>query len=182
MIYLLLFWIFFKIGLFTFGGGYAMIPLMQQELIAKSLTTETELFNFIAISEATPGPFAINVATFVGYSNAGLVGSIIATLGLVTPSLIIIILIAALFNKINENKYVNNFLKGVRPIVIGLIAFVAIKLIFTQLCGGFDFTFFDYKPLIIMAITIVLKLTIKKMSPILFIVIGASLGILLYMI
>ena len=90
---LLLFWTFFKIGLFTIGGGYAMIPMIESEVIAKGWLTETELVNFLAISESTPGPFAINMATFVGVNEFGILGGIFTTIGVITPSIIIIIII-----------------------------------------------------------------------------------------
>ena len=101
---LTLFWTFFKIGLFTFGGGYAMIPLIQQEVTSHNWLSEDALLNFIGISEATPGPFAINIATFVGSSQYGFWGAVCATLGVVLPSFIIILLIASIFTKFEQNK------------------------------------------------------------------------------
>ena len=102
---LLLFWTFFKIGLFTIGGGYAMIPMIESEVISRGWLTETELFNFLAISESTPGPFAINMATFVGVNEAGIIGGIFTTLGVITPSIIIIILIFKVYEKCYAASY-----------------------------------------------------------------------------
>ena len=96
LILLKLFWTFFKIGLFTIGGGYAMIPLITQESVAAGWATETELMNYLAISESTPGPFAVNCATFIGFSQYGVLGALFATLGVISPSFIIILIIACL--------------------------------------------------------------------------------------
>src|SRR5690554_4116360 len=99
-----LFLIFFKIGIFTFGGGYAMIPLIRSEVVAADYLTLTQIDQFIGIAESTPGPFAINIATFVGYNSYGVLGSVIATLGVVLPSFIIILLIAIFSAKILKSK------------------------------------------------------------------------------
>ena len=99
MIFLTLFYTFFLIGLFTFGGGYAMIPMITEQVTMKGWMSISELQNFIAISEMTPGPFAINIATFIGSKVGGFFGSVCATLGVVMPSLIIIIIVAIILNK-----------------------------------------------------------------------------------
>ena len=121
MIYLYLFLEFFKIGLFTFGGGYAMIPLVKEVVLKYGWLTEEGFYNFIGVCESTPGPIAINMATFVGAEQGGILGSIIATLGVVLPSFIIILLVASLLKRFIKNKYVQAFLKGVKPVVLGLI-------------------------------------------------------------
>lgn len=129
MIFLELFLTFFKIGLFTFGGGAAMIPLIQQEALSKAWLTESELLSFIAISESTPGPIAVNMATFVGSSQGELLGgplfaalgSICATLGVIMPSFIIILIIVSLFTKFAEYKSVRTVLTTIRPVVVGMI-------------------------------------------------------------
>ena len=141
MIFLELFLTFFKIGLFTFGGGAAMIPLIQQECISKLWLTESELLSFIAISESTPGPIAINMATFVGSSQGELfggplwaiVGSICATLGVVMPSFIIILIIAKMFTKFAEYKVVRTILNTIRPIVVGMILAAGVFLMFNAI-------------------------------------------------
>ncbi|MBQ2882090.1 MAG: chromate transporter [Clostridia bacterium] len=141
MIFLELFITFFKIGLFTFGGGAAMIPLIQQECISKMWLTESELLSFIAISESTPGPIAINMATFVGSSQGELfggplwaaVGSICATLGVVMPSFIIILIIAKMFTKFAEYKIVRTILTTIRPIVVGMIIAAGAFLMFNAI-------------------------------------------------
>ena len=112
MIYLELFWTFLKIGLFTFGGGYAMIPLIQSEVLAKGWLSMEELVNFIAISESTPGPFAINIATYIGTETSGILGAVCSTFGLVLPSFVIILIVATAFMKFKENKYVDGVMNG----------------------------------------------------------------------
>ena len=97
-----LFLTLFKIGLFTFGGGYAMLPFFQAETLAKGWVSEAEIINFIAVSESTPGPFAINMSTYIGIEKAGLLGAACATLGVVLPSFIIILIVARIFEKFNK--------------------------------------------------------------------------------
>lgn len=127
MIYLLLFWEFFKIGLFSFGGGYAMIPLMQEACAKHNWIDENMMLNYIGVSESTPGPIAINLATFIGSSQGGLFGAVIATLGVVLPSFVIILIIATLLKTFIKNRYVQAVLKGIRPVVVGMILFTGIS-------------------------------------------------------
>ena len=130
---LLLFWTFFKIGLFTIGGGYAMIPMINDEVISRGWLTQEELVDFMGIAESTPGPFAINIATFVGMNECGVLGAIFTTLGVVLPSFIIILIISKIITLFLENRFVKYALTGVRPVVVGLIASVAIGLIITSI-------------------------------------------------
>ena len=116
-----LFWTFFKIGLFTFGGGYAMIPMIIEETEQFGVLGEEEIVDFIAISESTPGPFAINIATFIGYHQQGILGAISATIGVVLPSFIIILLLVNILERVKENRYFKSIIKTVMPLVIGLI-------------------------------------------------------------
>ena len=130
MVFLTLFWEYFKIGLFTIGGGYAMLPMVQQVIEKYGWLTRKELINFIGVSESTPGPFAINLATFVGINVGsqtslgifgGFLGAAVATFAVVLPSLIIIIIVTKLFQKFRTNKYVQGVLYGIRPVVVGRI-------------------------------------------------------------
>lgn len=135
---LILFWTFFKIGLFTIGGGYAMIPMIQQEVVDRlGWITEDELLNYIGIAECTPGPFAVNTATFVGNAVGGVGGGILATLGVCLPSLIIILIVAALLERFMQSRGVQGFFFGVRPVVAGLIAAstvtIALQVVLPQL-------------------------------------------------
>jgi len=136
MIYLTLFWTFFKIGLFTIGGGYAMIPLINSEVIRNGWLNESQLLDFIAISESTPGAFAINIATFVGTSAAGFFGAVCATLGVIAPSLLIIFLIAKLFRKLTEKTIVKDAFFALRPAVVGLIGYAFLTLTMQVIFGG----------------------------------------------
>ena len=136
MILLKLFYTFFKIGLFTFGGGYAMIPMITDEVLAQGWALEGEIIDFIAISESTPGPFAVNIATFVGMNSAGFLGAICATLGVVLPSFIVILIVASLFDRFNRSRAVKGFLWGVRPTVIGLIASAALSVFISAVFAG----------------------------------------------
>ena len=121
MLYLELFLTFFKIGLFTIGGGYAMLPLIQADVQAKGWMTAKELVNFIAVSESTPGPFAVNVSTYVGAELAGLPGAFCATLGVVLPSFLIILLVARFYAAFRSSAIVSGAMGGLRPAVIGMI-------------------------------------------------------------
>ena len=184
-----LFWTFFKIGLFTFGGGYAMIPLITEEVLSHQWLTEDGLINFIAISESTPGPFAINIATFIGASQSGILGAIFATLGVVLPSFIIILLIASVFTMFEKNKYVKGALAGISPVVCALILGTGITLFIQNVwINAYDFSttpIVDFKALIIATIAFVgsllyKKLVKKNLSAILVIIFGAVAGILVY--
>lgn len=188
MILLELFFTFFKIGALTFGGGYAMIPFVREQVLAHGWLTEEELLNMIAVSESTPGPIAVNMATFVGSNEAGVLGSAAATLGVVLPSFIIILIISALLKNFLKYNGVKAFLSGVRPCVVSLILGTAATLFLSVLVGigenDFDLNI-DVKGIIIFAIIVVIafilkKITKKKPSPILLIAISAFLGIYFY--
>ena len=188
MILLELFFTFFKIGALTFGGGYAMIPFVREQVLLHGWLTEEELLNMIAVSESTPGPIAINMATFVGSNEAGILGSIAATLGVVLPSFIIILLISALLKNFLKYKGVKAFLSGVRPCVVSLILGTATTVFLSVLLGigSGDFSLnADIKGIIIFAIIVAIasvykKIKGKKPNPILMIAISACLGIALY--
>ena len=123
-----LFLAFLKIGAFTFGGGYAMIAMIQAEAERHGWLTQEELVDFVALSESTPGPLAVNMATFVGMRTGGVLGAIIATLGIVLPSFIIILIIAKFFEKYKKSKAVGGIMSGLKPAVVGMIgaAFISV--------------------------------------------------------
>ncbi len=181
MIYLELFLTFLQIGAFTFGGGYAMLPMMQQQVLEHNWMSEEELLNFIAVAESTPGPVAINMATYIGMETAeiGLLGAFFATLGVVLPSFVIILLVARFYTKYKNSFVVKSCMKGIRPVVIGLMASAVISLGFKAflpagfITGAFDFTFFC--SLVVFAIVAVLAF--KKVNPIYLILLSAVLGI-----
>ena len=190
MIYLKLFLTFFEIGLFTFGGGYAMISLIREKALAFGWLTEEELLNMIAVSESTPGPIAVNMATFVGSTQGGILGSLVATLGVVLPSFIIILLISALVRNFLKYKGIQAFLSGVRPCVVALILATAVTMLLSTLLnvttvrGGVTP---DVRGIILFVILIAIALVFKRIkkkkpSPILMILISAGLGMVFYSI
>lgn len=180
-----LFWPFFKIGLFTFGGGYAMIPLISDEVMAHNWVTSYDmLIDFIAISQSTPGAFAINIATFVGYEQAGIIGAIFTTMGVVLPSFIIILIIAAAFKKFRTNKYVVGFLSGVRPVVPGIIFSVALVLILRGLFSIENRQFGDFTwswiTVFIFGVSFVVSKLKQRIHPIVIVLISGTLGLIFY--
>ncbi len=179
MIYLLLFWEFFKVGLFTIGGGYAMLPVITDAVVSCGWMTEAELMEFIAIAESTPGPISVNTATLVGMREAGVLGAICATLGVVLPSFIIIYIIVRFFlSSFQKNKIYGYAVRAVNPTVVGLITSVAITLTLQtlQVRSGFDF-----KALIIIGVLLPLMFIKKpKIPPVVIILLSALLGLLLY--
>ena len=198
MEFLQLFWVFFKIGLFTIGGGHAMIPLIMQDVVATGWLTEEVLIDFIAISESTPGPFAVNIATYTGTTVGqtllgggfwpGLLGAICATTGVVLPSVIIIILIVKLFSKAMKKPAVKEVFTGVRSSVAGLLLSVFLSLFITVILGmdsvwdkggaSFDFVGFVIFA-ILMAVSFV-KVKGKSLHPIIIVVLSGVLGLLMY--
>lgn len=121
-----LFLVFFKIGLFSFGGGYAMIPMMQSEILGRNWMTEAQFADIIVISQMTPGPVSINAATYVGFTNAGIIGSLFASAGVVMPSLILVLLVAKFFFRFQEHPIKKAVFYGLRPVVAGLVFSAAI--------------------------------------------------------
>ena len=187
MIYLKLFLTFLKIGAFTFGGGYAMIPLISDAVIQNGWLDQEQFLNIIAVSESTPGPVAINIATFVGASQSGVLGSVCATLGVVLPSFVIILFIVLILKNFLQYNGVQGFMSGVRPCVAALIIAAGIKIALSTL---FSFTSFgngfgiNVVGLIIFALVAVIsvvwrKIKDKKMSPILLITVSAALGMVI---
>jgi chromate transporter len=191
MIYLKLLFSFIKIGLFSFGGGYAMIPMIQQEIEAHGWLTVAEFVDIIAISEMTPGPIAVNSATFVGYKAAGLLGSIAATVGVALPSLVLVMIISRYFFKFQGSTISTMIFYGVRPAVVSLIAaacfFVAETAIFKKgislgILNEFfnnPVEFIDFGGILILLAALV-ALVKFKIHPI-FVIVGAGVaGIVIY--
>ena len=176
MIYLDLFLIFLKIGAFTFGGGYAMLPLVQSEVLAHEWLSAAELVNFIAVSESTPGPFAVNISTYVGAETGEILGAFFATLGVILPSFIIILVVAKFFERFKTSRIVKGCMSGLKPAVIGLIGSAVVsvgKTVFFP--DGFTFGKLFWISAAILAIMLVLSF--KKVHPILVICLSAALGI-----
>jgi len=182
MIYLSLFYEFFKIGLFAVGGGMATIPFLMELPEKYAWFTTSELVNMIAVSESTPGPIGINMATYAGYQAAGVLGAFTATLSLVTPAIIIIIIIAKFLENFSENPTVKAAFYGIRPTVAALIGYAVFQLIKVTL---FAVTASGYQPdftgLLVCAVIFVLLQWPKlaKLHPILWLLGGAAAGIIL---
>jgi chromate transporter len=128
-----LFWSFLKIGFISFGGGYAMIPIIQHEVSSHHWMTESKFAEGIALAGMAPGPIATNTAIYVGYHTAGIKGSILATLGIVLPSIIVIVLISAFFYKLHDHKVVKSIFYGLRPVIVALVFFAAFRLAMSNL-------------------------------------------------
>ncbi len=181
MICLRLFWEFFQTGLFAVGGGLATLPFLEDMAASTGWFTTAQLADMLAISESTPGPIGVNMATYVGFTTAGVPGAVVATLGLVTPSIIVILIISAFLQAFRTNKYVERIFSGLRPASVGLIAAAGLSVVVT--------TFFRagtmpvHLPAVVLA-AVLLYLTrwckpTKKLHPIVFIALSAVVGILL---
>lgn len=187
MIYLILFLEFFKVGLFTFGGGYAMIPLIKEVVLSHSWMDESHFIDMIGLSEVTPGPIAINMATFIGNEQGGILGSVVSTLGVILPAFIIMLLISILLKKFMKNRFVKASLNGIKFVAIALIASSAIILFadvlfpYTYANGNISITpNLDYIKIFVLIIAgyFLIKLLIKrKPSPILVIIMSAVIGL-----
>ena len=187
MIYLRLFFEFFKTGLFAFGGGMATIPFLAEMGERTGWFTHEFLTDMIAVSESTPGPIAVNAATYVGFITAGIPGGIVATLGLIAPSLILVLIIATFLKAFRSNRYVEQVFYGIRPASVGLIAAAGVTVI--RLClvdtdafraSGKLFDLLDWRSLVLFAAIWVLTNRIKKtkkLHPVLFIAGAAVVGI-----
>lgn len=174
MIYLQLFWVYIKIGIFGFGGGYAMLSLIQDEVVDRyGWISSQEFTDIVAISQMTPGPIGINSATYIGYTATGNVwGAIIATFAVCLPSFILVLLISYFFAKFKNNRYVEAAFVGLRPATVGLIAAAALLLMNSE-------NFIDYKSYLIFAASFFLVWKFK-VHPILMIIIAGVAGAILY--
>ncbi len=173
---------FFKIGLFSFGGGYAMLPLIYQEVEAYGMTMK-EFSDVVAISQMTPGPIAINAATYVGYQVAGFFGSAFATFGVSLPSFLLIMVISTAFNKFKDNRTVEAVLEGIRPATVGMIAsavvfFANTSLVDISLIGEGFWKIFSLPSIGIFVVTLLGSQKLK-LDPIVLTLLGGVLGILL---
>ena len=188
MIYLKLFLPFLEIGAVSFGGGYGMISLIREKVLTNGWLTEEALLNMIAVSESTPGPIAVNMATFIGSSQGGILGSFLATLGVILPSFFMILLISALIRNFLKFRGVKAVLDGVRPCIVGLSLATGITMLMSNLIGFSkisDIPKPDLRGVLIFALLTVFALVWKhikkkKPSPILLILLSAGLGMLLY--
>ncbi len=184
MIYIILYLEFFKIGLFSIGGGLATLPFLKELITKYGWITNRQLLDMIAISESTPGPIGVNTATFVGNNTANILGGIISTLGLVSPSIIIIVIISRYFVKFNEHPTVNAAFTGIRAAVVGLIASVAFELgkgelfhlhLYTKITQIFQVI--NGKAILLFALLLFLLIKFNK-HPIIYLIGAAIVGII----
>ncbi len=188
MIYLLLFWEFFKTGLLAVGGGLATLPFLSNMADTTDWFTHSQLADMVAVSESTPGPLGVNMATYVGYTTAGIPGALIATLGLITPSIIVILIIAGFLKSFRDNRFVNSVFLCLRPASTGLIVASGLSVAAMTFFGVSDIASitldavkaFDWKALVLAVILLVVTRWIKptkKLHPIVWILASAVVGV-----
>ena len=189
MIYLQLFLTFLKVGAFAFGGGYAMLSLIGDSVLKYGWMTEEELLNFVGVETVIPGPIAVNMATYIGYEQGGFLGALLATIGVVLPSFIIILVVAACIKNLLKYPPVKTFIASMRPSLVGLIVSVAITMALTVFFGidsisTINFSF-DPRTLVVLAVVIAIpiiwkRIKKKEFSSILLVVISGVMGMLLF--
>ena len=177
MIYLQLFLSYLKIGFFGFGGGYAMLSLIQNEIVEqRGWLTATQFADIVAVSQITPGPIAINSATYIGYEIGGVLGSVVATFAVCLPSLTLMLLLTRFFLRHRDNRFVQSVVKSVSPVVVGMIASAALLLMFPR--SGENENFIDVWSWALFAAC--LYGSYRKINPILMIVLSAVFGVVVY--
>ena len=182
MILLELFWVFFLVGAFTFGGGYAMIAMIQQQVVQRGWMQTQQVIDFVAVAESTPGPIAVNMATFVGTRMGGFWGALCATAGVVLPSFIVILIVARCYQAFRRSKWVKGLMSGLKPAVVGLIVSAAVSVALAVFAPtGIDLQVL-WNPstwfwLIVGVAMLLLTFKYKKMHPVVIVCICAVIGI-----
>ena len=189
MIYLQLFFTFLKVGTFAFGGGYAMLSLIGDSVLKYGWMTEEELLNFVGVETVIPGPIAVNIATYIGYGQGGFLGALLATIGVVLPWFIIILIVVAFIKNLLKYPPVKAFIASMRPALGGLILSVAVTMALTVFFGidtvkNINFSF-DWRTLVVLAVVIAVALVWKhfkkkEFSSILLVVLSGVLGMVLF--
>ena len=183
MIYLKLFLNFFKVSCFTFGGAYGSIPLIRDMVLKNGWLTDDRLSQMIAISESTPGPIMVNMATYIGNDQAGFWGSVVATLAVVLPAYLVILLVLGILKNTLQNKYVQAVLRGLKPCVTGIVLATGLYMVIHNCyASSFDLRSGILTVLLVAAMVLYPKITQKKLPSIALILISAVLGILVYSI
>ena len=185
MIYLDLFLGFLKVGCFAFGGAYGAIPLIRDVVMSYGWLSDEMLTYMIAVSESSPGPIMVNLATYIGNSRAGFLGAVIATLAVVLPSFLIILLVTALLKTALKNKYVQAVLRGLKPCVIGIVFATGIFMVLKNCFGSIYDISINVRAVVTTALLVAVMfgykhLKMKKPSPIMLIVVSALIGIVVY--
>ena len=179
MIYLLLFWEFFQTGLFAVGGGLATLPFLYSISDRYGWFTHAQIADMLAVSESTPGPIGVNMATYCGMTVAGVPGALVATLGLILPSILIILLVASLLTRFRENRFVESVLRVLRPVSVGMVAAAVWSVVKAGLFVG-EWTV-SWIALAVFGVVLVLALKFQKLHPIVLMILGAAAGIVLHM-
>ena len=189
MIYLQLFFTFFKVGAFAFGGGYSMLSLIGDSVLRYGWMTEEEFLNFVGVETVIPGPIAVNMATYIGHEQGGFVGALLATLGVVLPSFAVIILVAAMIKNLLKYPSVKTFIASMRPALCGLIISVAVTMALTVFFG-FDTVndaknFVDWRTAVILAVVMLIpfawkQIKKKEFSSILLVLVSGCLGMIFF--
>ena len=189
MIYLQLFLSFLKVGAFAFGGGYAMLSLIGDSVLGYGWMTEEELLNFVGVETVIPGPIAVNMATYIGYEQGGFLGALLATIGVVLPSFIIILIVAVCIKNLLKYPPVKTFIASMRPALGGLIVSVAVTMalaVFLSIDNVSTINLsFDPRTLVVLAVVIAIpiiwkRIKKKEFSAILLVVISGVVGMLLF--
>ena len=180
MIYLQLFWVFLLIGAFTFGGGYAMVAMISQQVVSRGWMEADALVDFVAIAESTPGPIAVNMATFVGAQMGGVLGSVCATIGVVLPSFLVILIVARCYQAFCSSKWVKGIMSGLKPAVVGLIgsAVITVALAVFRPNGSMLSPQSAALWAIVVAVLFWVCQKFKKLHPIVIICICAAIGVI----
>ena len=189
MIYLQLFLTFLKVGAFAFGGGYALLSLIGDSVLKYGWMTEEELLNFVGVETVIPGPIAVNMATYIGYEQGGFLGALLATIGVVLPSFVIILIVAACIKNLLKYPPVKTFIASMRPALGGLIVSVAVTMALTVFFGidtinSINLSF-DWRTLVVLAVVIAIPIVWKRIkkkefSSVLLVVISGVMGMLLF--
>jgi chromate transporter len=181
MIYLKLFWDFFRVSCFTFGGAYGAIPLIRDMVLGNGWIGEERFAYMIAVSESTPGPIMVNMATYIGSDQAGFFGSLLATFGVVLPAYLVILLIVSILQNAIKNKYVQAVLQGLKPCVTGIVLATGLYMVIHNvLPGNVDLPALCITAVLVAIMVLYPKITKKKLSPIALILCSAVLGILVF--
>ena len=187
MIYFELLWAFLKVGMFSFGGAHGAIPLIRDVVLSNGWLSEEVFSYFIAVSESTPGPIMVNMATYIGSSQAGFLGAVLATIGVVLPSFIVILAIVAAMKNFIKNKYAQAVLRGIKPCFIGIVLAMGLYMLVSNTALTAGVSSVDWRAVAISVILLVLsfgypRVRKKDFSPIMLIVISAGIGIVAYAI
>ncbi len=181
MIYLKLFWDFFRVSCFTFGGAYGAIPLIRDMVLGNGWLSDEKLTYMIAVSESTPGPIMVNMATYIGSDQAGFWGSLIATVGVVLPAYLVILLICGILKDLIKNKYVQAVLGGLKPCVTGIVLATGLYMVIHNILpGSVDIPALCITAVLTAILILYPKITKKKLSPIALILCSAALGMIFF--